>query len=364
MGLLCAFFYRAVGFKLTTIFLAHFKWDTIKRSLIYGIKLTGGQAIAALSWGVVPLMMLLLLDNFLELNEIFIVTFALTYAYLETGAYIFTTLMPTISESYSHGKIALTRRYLDQGLRWGIIGTTMLGGAFVAFSDVFIRGLLPAQFARAAAVIAIAHLWRFADFWTRLPDQVFQGVGRTGLYTWTAIIEHVARMILAWYFIKAYGLVGVFYAFIVSSALKALLAWPLMLGFVISPALSLWQTIINPALTTVISYFLLRGSALLLWRGPGHSASAAIAVLFCLFGSLPIYMFISGWLGWDSQAMSEFSDAVDLVPAPFAILARFARYAARSGVALSPFHNRFSGKLIEEAIAEADALTKIKAELV
>jgi len=216
MGIFCAFFYRAVGFKLTTIFMAHFDWDTIKRSLLYGVKLTVGQAVAALSWGVVPILMLVMLDNFLELNEIFVLTFVLTYSYLETGAYIFTTLMPSISESFSHGKIALTRRYLDQGLRWGIMGCAMLGVAFVAFSDVFVRGLLPAQFARAVAVMGLAHLWRAIDFWTRLPDQVFQGVGRTGLFTWTALIEHLARIILSFYFIRAYGFVGVFYAFIIS----------------------------------------------------------------------------------------------------------------------------------------------------
>ena len=59
----------------------------------------------------------------------------------------------------------------------------MLGGAFIAFSDVFIKGLLPPQFVRAATVMWLMHLWRVFDFTTRLPDQVFQGVGRTGTFT-------------------------------------------------------------------------------------------------------------------------------------------------------------------------------------
>jgi len=41
---------------------------------------------------------------------------------------------------------------------------------------------------RAATVMWLMHLWRLADFSTRLPDQVFQGVGRTGTFTWTALL--------------------------------------------------------------------------------------------------------------------------------------------------------------------------------
>ena len=50
--------------------------------------------------------------------------------------------------------------------------------------------------------------------------------------------------------------------------------------------------------------------------GPGHTANAWMIVLVCLFASLPIYMFISGLLGWDDMALAEFGDAAELVPAP------------------------------------------------
>jgi len=141
------------------------------------------------------------------------------------------------------------------------------------------------------------------------------------------------------------------------------MAWPLMVRFVISPSLSVWQTLVNPALTAIISYIVLRSSALALWGGPGHVLSAFVAVILCLFGALPLYLFVSGLLGWDDRAMEEFSDAVDLVPYPFGALARLARYAAQSGAALSPLHGRFVGQLVREAAAEADALTAVKAEL-
>ena len=363
MGAFCAYFYHAVGFKLTTIFLAHFNRDTVKRSFTYGVKLAGGQALGALSWGVVPLMMLILLPNAIELNEIFILTVTFTFAYTETGAYIFTTLMPTVSESSSHHKVALTRRYLDQGLRWGIIVATMLGGAFLAFTQPFLAGLLPAQFARSLEVIALAHLWRVADFATRLPDQVFQAMGRTGLFTWVSLIENSSRMVLAWYLIIHYGFKGVFYAFIISSALKALFAWPLMIRLLVSPAISLWQTFINPALAAAGNYLLLSAVADLIWRGPGYVATAWVAVLVCLFGSLPVYMFLSGLLGWDSAALAEFQDAAELVPPPFGVLARFAYRVVLAGTALSPLQNRFPGRLTEVALAEAQVLTASKAEL-
>ncbi len=363
MGLFCAIFYDRMGFNLVTIFLAHFDRDTMKKSIVYGIKLTGGSVAVALSWGLIPVLMGMLLPDFLELNEIWILTFGLTFAYLETGAYIFTTLMPSISESYSQHMIALTRRYLDQGLRWGLMVTTMLGGAFVAFSNPFVHGLLPPQFARAAAVMVLMHLWRACDFTTRLPDQVFQGVGRTGTFTWTSLVEHGSRIVLAWYLMKWYGFHGVFYAFMLSSILRSLIAWPLMGYLVAWPALSVWQTLINPALAALANYFVLLGFAHAVWGGPGHVASAWLVVLGCLFGSLPVYMFASGLLGWDRFALAEFRDAAELVPAPFGAIARMAHRMVQLGSSVSPLQNRFPGRMVEEASAEAATLTALKAEL-
>ncbi|HYB90326.1 MAG TPA: hypothetical protein VEC38_04695 [Candidatus Binataceae bacterium] len=363
MGLFCAIFYHRMGYRLTTIFLAHFDRDTIRKSFVYGIKLTGGNLLAALSWGMIPVIMGVLLPNFLELNEIFVLTFMLTFGYLETGVWVFSNLMPSISESYSHGMMRLTRRYLDQGLRWGIMVTSMLGGAFVAFSGAFVGGLLPPQFMRAIGVMALAHLWRTCDFTTRLPDQVFQGVGRTGLYTIAAAVEHLSRIVLAWYLIKWYGFPGLFYAFMAASLLRAAMAWPLMAWLVASPAISVWQTLLNPALAALGNYLILRGFVSAFFRGPGHVGNAWLVVLFCLLASLPIYMLLTGLLGWDEKALAEFRDAAELVPAPFGAAARMAHRLVELGSRLSPLHDRFPGTLLTEAAADAAALTALKADL-
>lgn len=241
--------------------------------------------------------------------------------------------------------------------------TLMLAAAYVAFSDVFIRGLLPAQFARAAEVIVLMHIWRAVDFTTRMPDQVFQGVGRTGLFTVPAVVENVSRMMLAWIFLNKFGFVGLFYAFIISSALKSLVSWPLMMGFVIAPAISAWQTLINPLITAVCSYAILRTTALILWQGPGHTLSSAITVMVLLLGSLPLYMLITGLLGWDERSLVEFNDAADLVPAPFGRIAEFARFMLETGAALSPLQNRFPGRLTQQAFEEAAVLTSLKTEM-
>jgi hypothetical protein len=363
MGLFCSIFYDKMGLNLATIFLAHFDRQTIRKAIVYGAKLTGGQAAVAISWGLVPVIMAILLPDFLELNEIFLLTFVFSFAYLETGAYIFTTLMPSISESYSQARILLTRRYLDQGLRWAIMVASMLGGTFVAFSDVFIRGLLPPQFVRAATVMWLMHLWRLADFTTRLPDQVFQGVGRTGTFTWTSLLEHGSRVVLTWYMLKWYGFEGVFYAFLISSVLRTIVAWPLMGYLVAWPSLSWWQTIVNPVLAAVANYLVMRGVASMFWQGPGHVASAWLVVLISLIGSLPVYMFFSGLFGWDRASLTEFRDAAELVPAPFGKIARMAHQLVEFASNLSPLHDRFPGRMVEEAAQEATQLTDLKAEL-
>ncbi|HXW84770.1 MAG TPA: hypothetical protein VEJ86_10225 [Candidatus Binataceae bacterium] len=363
LGGFCSIFYHRVGFKLTTMFLAHFDRKVVRESLIYGVKLTGGQLLAAASWGMLPVIMGLLLPNFLELNEIFILTYSLTFGYLETGVYIFSTLVPSISESHSQHMMQLTRRYLDQGLRWGMIGTGMLGGAYIAFADIMIKGLLPPQFIRAVGVLVLIHLWRAADFTTRMPDQVFQAVGRTGLFTLTAVVEHVGRIILWYELIKLFGFPGLFYGFIAAALLKSAIAWPLMGKTVAWPSVSWWQTIFNPILAMVVSYAVLRTAALALWSGPGHIGNTFGVVALALFGSLPVYMFISGLLGWDTLALAEFRSASEIVPAPFGAIARLAHRCAQLGSSLSPLHDRFPGKLAAEAFSESTALTALKAEL-
>ena len=361
MGVFCSVFYHRMGFRLRTIFFAHFDRDTVMRSLNFGAKLTAGNVLSAASWGLLPVIMLALIPNFFELNEIWILTFSLTYPYIETGAYMFVALMPTVSESYSNQMLELTRRYLDQSLRWGIMITTMLGGAFLAFSDIFITGLLPPQFLRAATVMGLMHVWRVFDFSTRLPDQVFQGVGRTGLFTGTVAVEHLGRIVLAWLLIERYGFYGVFYAFALSSLAKSLVAWPALAYLVVMPAISVWQTLINPALAAVGNYFILDAFARQVWEGPGHTFNAWMIVLVCLFASLPIYMFLSGLLGWDDMALAEFRDAAELVPAPFGAIARMAHWVVEFGSSLSPLHGRCPGKSVEGAAVEARELTAQKA---
>lgn len=362
LGVISASFYHQTGFKLVTIVLAHFDADAMKKSLVYGAKLTAGTVMPFLSWGLVPVIMGSLLPNFLELNEIWLLTYSLTFAYLEGGVYIFATLMPAVSEAYSQNMRLLTQRYLDQGLRWGLMVTAMMGGAYVAFSDAFIRGLLPPQFIRAIGVMALIHVFRVFDFATRMPDQVFMGAGRTGTFTWTAIVEHVGRIVLSWYLIKWFGFAGLFYAFIASAALKSLLAWPLMAKMVVEPVFSVWQTFLNPGLAAIGNYLILRAIVDAMWRGPGHLGNTWLVVLICLLGSFPIYMFFSGLLGWDDTEMTEFKDAVDLVPAPFRSLAAIGYEVVRLGTRISPLHRRFPAKLAD-GIREAAILTASKATL-
>jgi O-antigen/teichoic acid export membrane protein len=363
LGLISCVFYERMGMRMLTMVLAHFNRDSIRKSIVYGAKLTAGTVMPFFSWGTVPVIMGALLPNFLELNEIWLVAYGLTFAYLETGVSIFLSLMPSISESYSQKMMALTQRYIDQGFRWALMATTMMGGAYVVFSGPLIEGLLPPQFSRAVSVLVLIHIFRFFDFFTREPDQVFQAVGRTGTYTVAAFIEHVARILMCWFFIKWWGFNGLFWAFSAAAALKILFVWPVMTRYVIKPVFSVWQTFVNPILAAFANYFILRAIVVALWHGRGHTANTWLVVLITLIGSLPIYMFISALLGWDDEEMREFKDAIDLIPAPFAVFGRMMYAVVKLGTALSPLHNRFPAKLNLEAASEAAQLTAAKVQM-
>jgi len=73
--------------------------------------------------------------------------------------------------------------------------------------------------------------------------------------------------------LKWYGFEGVFYAFMISSVLRAIVAWPLMGYLVAWPSLSVWQTLVNPALSSLGTYVIMRSFALAVWQGPGHVAA-------------------------------------------------------------------------------------------
>jgi len=131
----------------------------------------------------------------------------------------------------------------------------------------------------------------------------------------------------------------------------------------VRPVFSVWQTFINPALAAIGNYLILDAFAEHAWMGPGHTANSWLIVLACLFGSLPIYLFISGLLGWDDMALAEFHDAAELVPSPFGAIARLAHRTVAFASGLSPLHDRFPGKMVHEAALEAQQLTEEKAIL-
>ena len=360
IGLISCIFYGRMGMRLLTIMLAHFDRDTMRQSLVYGIKLTAGSVMPFFTWGTVPVIMGALLPNFLELNEIWLVVYGLTFAYLETGVAIFGQMMPSISESYSQHMIKLTQRYIDQGFRWGLMVTTMLGGAYMVFCAPLIEGLLPPQFSRAVGVLVLIHTFRLFDFFVREPDQVFQAVGRSGTFTIAAIVENATRIGLTWLFIKWWGFHGLFWAFAASGALKALFVWPVMARYIIAPVFSVWQTFVNPTLAAFGNYFILRALAASMWHGPGHPANTWLVVMVTLLAATPLYMFLSAILGWDDAELREFKDAIDLVPPLFHLFAQMMYAVVNIGTSLSPLHNRFTSKLDGEASREAALLTAAK----
>jgi hypothetical protein len=292
-----------------------------------------------------------------------VIVYGLTLGYLEASTFIFSNLMPSISESMAAGKIALTRRYIDQGLRWGLLMLAILGGAYVAFSDIFIRGLLPHQFARAVGVIALMHVWRMIDFTARMPDEVLQATGRTGLLSWAITIEHVSRILLIVLLLGEFGFPALFYASIIGSVIKSLVSWFMMIRFVIKPVISWWQTVASPVATGLVNYALLRAIVMSFWKGPEHPLNSSAMLMIALLSALPICMFVSGYLGWDENSLLEFRDAVELVPTPFDRVARFALSMLLIGTSVSPFEDRFPAKLGGEAALEAKIVSASEADL-
>ena len=140
--------------------------------------------------------------------------------------------------------------------------------------------------------------------------------------------------------------------------------WILIRRNISAPKLYLWQSYAGPGLAAIVNFIVLEMLAILIWQG--EIVTSAILFFIGVLPSLYLYSFISGLTGtWDTRTVTEFKRASDMVTMRgVGWLARRFYGSIALGARISPLHNRFPIDIYDEAMKEAEELTREKKQLV
>jgi hypothetical protein len=117
-------------------------------------------------------------------------------------------------------------------------------------------------------------------------------------------------------------------------------------------------------LAAVVNYVVLEMIAQYIWDG--DIITSALLFFLGTIPSLYLFAFVSGITGtWDSNTLTEFKRGSQMVRIRgLGWLARRFYGSAALGARVSPLHNRFPIDIFEQAMIEAEELTREKKKLI
>lgn len=365
--------FKKLGFSITTLFRIDFEREQIKRALKFGAKWTIGAATVPLVWFYQMLLVSTNLLNWSALQGQYQLAWDLAIIVQVVGLFM-ESMLGGVSESYSHGKKKLTELYTAQGLKYGAFFVFWLISVLAATGARAILGAAGSDWAYAATLLQFFLLFQLLGFWSWLGDWMFAGAERTGLAASVWILEQVSRAIFmtlfviyepVWFGIYLGGMPGIIVGYSIALFLKNIAAWILIRQKISRPKLYTWQSYIGPAIAAVVNYLILEMIAQFIWGGPDDLISSAILFFIGIIPSLYLYSFFSGITGtWDERTLQEFKRASEMVR--MTGVSWFARrfYGAIAlGARISPLHNRYPIDIYDEAMVEAEEITREKKQL-
>jgi O-antigen/teichoic acid export membrane protein len=353
--------YRRIGYNVRVLFLAHFDWEVVKTSFRFGvfemlgsIAWAGGQA--AEIW-----ITQARLINYAEIwgNWGLAQNFVFAFNVVNT---LYDGVMPSMSESISHGRRLLSQYYSVQAYKFGGLTSAFLGAVLLAVADRFILGASGAEFERAAAYSIPLVIWGAVQYPSWVGDNVQLGANRPYLKSALVTGEQIIRIALAWILLERLQINALIIAYFVGLLTKGVIAYFVNHRLCFPQRFYFWQALAAPLLAGAVHYALLRWVTGFIW-----TADPITSVLIFFVGilpSFPVFAFLYGFFGgWDDDTLAELRSAVELSGAarPLAFWG-FWRPTAL-GARLSPLHGRFPIDIRALALAEAHSLTEERVRL-
>jgi hypothetical protein len=368
----CLYLFRGLGLKTSTLFRIDFGREQVMRALKFGGKWTIGAAAVPLVWFYQMLLISTNLLNWSALQGQYQLAWDLAIMVQVVGLFM-EGMLGGVSEAYSHAKKKLTDLYTAQGLKYGAFFVFWLVSVLAALGWRAILGAAGVEWAYAAELLQYFLIFQVFGFWSWLGDWMFAGADRTGLAAGAWILEQSLRAVFMTYFVLTepvvYGLYlggmpGIIVGYSIALVLKNIAMWIMIRRTISAPKLYLWQSYAGPSIAAIVNFIALELLAILFWQG--EIVTSAILFFIGVLPSLYLYSFISGLTGtWDTRTVEEFKRASDMVTMRgVGWLARRFYGSIALGAKISPIHDKFPIDIYDEAMKEAEELTREKKQLV
>ncbi|MHA2432817.1 MAG: lipopolysaccharide biosynthesis protein [Candidatus Thorarchaeota archaeon] len=368
----CMYLFRGLGLKAGTLFRIDFGAEQVKKALKFGAKWTIGAAAVPLVWFYQMLLVSTNLLNWSALQGQYQLAWDLAIMVSVVGLFM-EGMLGGVSEAYSHAKQKLTDLYVTMRLKYGAFFVFWLVSILAAIGWRAILGAAGVEWAYAAELFQYFLLFQVIGFWSWLGDWVFAGAERTGLAAASWILEQSARAVFMTYFVLVEpivlgiylgGMPGIIIGYTLALLLKNLVMWTMIRRTISAPKAYVWQSYVGPVLAAVVNFLVLEVLSLIIWDG--DIATSAILFFIAVLPSLYLYSFVSGLTGtWDARTISEFRRASAMVDMRgIGWLARRFYGSIALGARVSPLHDRFPIDIYDEAMKEAEELTREKKQLV
>ncbi len=359
--LLGLFLFKRLGYNVRVLFLAHFDLKIIREIFRFGVFEMLGSAAFTTGQAFEIMITTALLVNYNEIwgNWGLAQGFAASYVVLMT---LYGNLVPSISESISHGRKILSQYYAAMAHKWGGFISGFYCAMLLAVADRFILGSTGPEFNRAAAYVVPLIIYHAMTFPTWVSDTVALGANRPYIKTLLTFAEQTVRITLIVVLIERFQIYALVMAYMVAILLKNFSSYWMVNRYCFKQRYYFWQTLGAPVVAGIIHYSLLRWLTGLFWY-----EQPLISLLIYVIGlipSLPVYAFFYAVLGgWDDQGLADFRRAVDL--SSFARPVSWLLWKASDfGAKVSPLHGLFPVTIYDDAMAEARSLTEERVEII
>jgi O-antigen/teichoic acid export membrane protein len=353
--------YRRIGLNVRVLFLAHFDWEIVKTSFRFGVfEMLGSAAWSAGQAAEIWITQARLI-NYAEIwgNWVLAQNFVFAFNVVST---LSDGVMPSISESISHGRKILSQYYAVMVYKWGGMVSAFLAAVLLAVGPRFILGASGPDFARAATYAVPLLIWGAIQYPSWVGDQVQLGSNRPYIKSALVTGEQIIRVILALVLLQRFQVTALVIAYFVGLLTKDFVAYFVNDKLCFPQRFFFWQSIAAPLLAGSVHYLLMDRLSALIWQG--DQITSIIIFFIGVLPSLPVYMFLYGIFGgWDDATLSEFREAAAMTGPMRGMVEWMMVRPTALGARLSPLNNRFPITIREAAMVEARSLTEEKVKL-
>jgi O-antigen/teichoic acid export membrane protein len=355
--------FKKLGFHQSTLFRVDFTKVELMEVVNYGYKYVIGAILVPIVHMIQAILLSLWIYNYNSEWGYFSMIYTLTQINALVNLYS-QGLMSGISEAHSQKAQNLLRLNLIQGFKISNYMSFFLISALAVVAGPFVVGAMGPDWQGAVIYVPFLLFRTIFEPATWLGDKVFQGTGYTKEMSISWFIEQGSRLFFLIVLMIPFQMIGLLMAWIISLMLKVLYQWIVIQRKVIRFQWYFWKTFGASGVAAIINAILMYGFTKLIFRNDALTAILLFVSAFFIF--LPIYSFLTGWLGgWDPNTLREFDKASGMVTG-VRIFARELYRAAELGAkhSILGLHERNIIEIYDTAIQEASELTARKQTLI